>query len=76
MSGRMPTAEEARLLAAMEALIDSGEPYGGRTDVERHIMRALENEGLALYYDGWWITREGEAALARYRAEKGDGADA
>lgn len=64
----MPTRQEATLLAAMEALIEAGEPHGGGpTDEEQDAMRYCEAEGWSGYYDGWWITDNGVEALARYR---------
>ena len=66
MTACLPTPEEATMLAAMEALIESGEPHGGgRTYEEHEVMRACEAKGWATYYDGWHITDAGVAALAR-----------
>lgn len=71
MSDRMPTTAEAEVLAAMEALVNdgNGEPYGGNEPGDGGaLIDACEKAGWAAYYDGYWITDDGVAALGRYRA--------
>ena len=68
MTDRMPTAEEAAYLAAVQARIDLHPRVNASCMEDRWVESAV---GIH-----WRVADKGREALARYRAEKGDGADA
>ena len=74
MGERMPTEAEAKVLAKVLAEFDRDR--WRVTDGNREAIKRCMEDGWLSWRGMWGVSPAGRAALARYRAQKGDGADA